>query len=1469
MATHSRSLLAVLAALIALAAVPSSADAATFGLTRLRQDTATGAENYLFTDGNVVIAQASVDIAYYRFSVLDAAGTVRYSSACTQSLVKGSASSTYAIQPTDPTTGATAWRYRVDEWNNFACSGTPAKTSSKYFDIARASSFADAALTTPRSVFAAASSAYVKASGIGVVKLTAPNTAQADWQTTWLRPSGATACANTANADRPDASAAGLLAAGSYLKYRPDTVAGGAAWNLESNYETAPCPSFSPSNEGTWSVRLLKDATHFVTLKAFTVDATPPDTTITAHPTGSTPFTSADLGFVATQPDATFECKLDAGAWGACTSPKHYTGLSESSHTFQVRALDPAGNVDATPASTTWTVDTTLPAVALTSPVDGFATSDATPDIGGVAGNAPGDSATVTVKILQPVTGGPDQLVQTLTATRSGATWSVAPSVPLPDGTYRVHAEQADATARLAFTGEHTFRVDTAAPDVDLAEPRTGVVTSDPTPQLWGTGGLATGDSSNVTVKLWAGSSASGTPDRTATATVDTGGNWTVDASPALADGTYTVRAEQADDAGNLALSRAHTFAVDATAPDTSITAGPSSTTASTAASLRFTADEAASTFECLIDDADWAPCDSPKAYSGLATGPHTFTVRAIDAAGNADASPATTTWTVDTALPNVSVVNPADGSETNASAPVIDGSAGVAPGDSPTVTAKLYRPVAGGPDQLVESHATTRAADGSWATAADPGLPEGNYVVRAEQLDGASNVGTSEAHSFTVDRTAPDTLFTQTPPAVTGTTSADFRFDSTETGATFECRLDAGAWASCSSPSLRSGLGAGSHTFRARATDAAGNTDATPAAVTWVVNPALPGLTLAAPADGTRTGDPTPTFTGVAGTAAGDSGTVTLKIYRPVAGAPDALEQTLSTTRSPADGSWSATASPELADGQYVAHAEQTGTVGTAVSATTGFTVDTTAPHTSISTGPQGTTAATTASFGFSAGESGASFECRLDAGAWVPCSSPTSYSSLTNDVHTFEVRGTDDVGNVDPTPASRSWSVDTSGAAVTLETPADDALTNDATTSFNGHASTAAGDSATVNLEIYRPVAGGADQLVQTGSATRAASGGYWSLSASPALADGTYIAYASQDDSAAQTSYSAPRRFTVDTTQPGVTLTAPAVGLLTNDTTPTLSGGAGNASGDSTTVTVKVYAGTGVSGSPLQTVSATRSGGSWSAAPNALADGTYTAQAVQADAAGNTGTSGARSFTIDATAPNTTIDSGPSASTTATDAGFTFGSSEAGAGFECRLDAGAWTACTSPKSYTGLGVGAHAFAVRALDAPGNADATPATWSWTIDAPAGGGSGGGTGSGTGGGTGGGGTPSGAPLTLTLSGSKTQRVGGKKPKLTLSAVCSADCSMKLSGTIALSRARAAGVPKSKARPKKLKLSAKTYALPGTKTTRVVLAIPGKLARQILTGLKQRRTAKLTLTGAASGAGAAAPSRVLHISLKR
>ena len=122
----------------------------------------------------------------------------------------------------------------------------------------------------------------------------------------------------------------------------------------------------------------------------------------------------------------------------------------------------------------------------------------------------------------------------------------------------------------------------------------------------------------------------------------------------------------------------------------------------------------------------------------------------------------------------------------------------------------------------------------------------------------------------------------------------------------------------------------------------------------------------------------------------------------------------------------------------------------------------------------------------------------------------------------------------------------------------------------------------------------------------------------------------------DAAGLTRDSAIQTITVDNTAPAVTLTAPANSTSTTDNTPTLSGAAGNGSGDATTVTVRIYNGTGTAGSVAQTLTPTRSTATWTASASTLADGTYTAQATQTDAAANTGTSSANTFTIDTTAP-----------------------------------------------------------------------------------------------------------------------------------------------------------------------------------------------------------------------------------------
>jgi Bacterial Ig-like domain len=106
------------------------------------------------------------------------------------------------------------------------------------------------------------------------------------------------------------------------------------------------------------------------------------------------------------------------------------------------------------------------------------------------------------------------------------------------------------------------------------------------------------------------------------------------------------------------------------------------------------------------------------------------------------------------------------------------------------------------------------------------------------------------------------------------------------------------------------------------------------------------------------------------------------------------------------------------------------------------------------------------------------------------------------------------------------------------------------------------------------------------------------------------------------------------------PTVTLTAPANGSFTNDTTPLMTGTADNATGDLTAVTAKIYSGTTTTGTLVQTKGGTRSGTSYSfALTTALAQGTYTAVVTQADSSGNIGTSNANTFTVDTTAPTAT--------------------------------------------------------------------------------------------------------------------------------------------------------------------------------------------------------------------------------------
>jgi hypothetical protein len=84
----------------------------------------------------------------------------------------------------------------------------------------------------------------------------------------------------------------------------------------------------------------------------------------------------------------------------------------------------------------------------------------------------------------------------------------------------------------------------------------------------------------------------------------------------------------------------------------------------------------------------------------------------------------------------------------------------------------------------------------------------------------------------------------------------------------------------------------------------------------------------------------------------------------------------------------------------------------------------DTSAPQTTITSGPGAATTDHTPTFGFSSNEAGASFRCKVDSGAFAPCSSPQTLA-LADGSHTFQVRATDNASNFDGSPASSTFTV------------------------------------------------------------------------------------------------------------------------------------------------------------------------------------------------------------------------------------------------------------------------------------------------------------------------------------------------------------------------------------------------------------------------------------------------------------
>lgn len=645
------------------------------------------------------------------------------------------------------------------------------------------------------------------------------------------------------------------------------------------------------------------------------------------------------------------------------------SSLADDTYAITATAEDAAGNTSTESNTVDVTIDTAAPSAPVVStPVDGSSTADATPTYTGTA--EAGSTVAITIDGNAPVN---------VTADGSG-NWTYTPSTPLSEGTHSVLATATDAAGNPSTTSAtNDFTVDTTAPSLTIDTPTSNGTIGDNTPSI----AFTATDAGSLAAEC----SVDGAAFVACTSPFTTA---------QLADGSHTVSVRVTDAAGN-PTQQSVTFTVDTVGPQTTILSVPAGDSNSDSATFEFEADEPTATFACSVDGGAFSACVSPLTLTGLTDGPHSFAVRAVDTTGNADTTPATYNWTVDTLAPvSPAIVSPVDGATIADTTPAVTGTAE----EFSTVTVLIDGSPVG---------TTTADANGDWTFTVPSALASGAHAITATAEDVAGNVSAeSSATDITIDTTAPDTSITTQPAAEANTDAATFEFTATEAVDRFECSIDGGSFTTCTSPRNLSNLADGDHTFAVRAVDVAGNTDASPATYTWNIDTAAPtGPVITSPTDNQKTNDATPT---VSGTAEPNS---TVTIY--VDGNP------IGTVNVNNAGNWTIN-SLTLSDGSHSVYATAEDAVGnvSVPSTTIDFEIDTVEPTGSVSEQSGSGGAGTPPTFVIVSDDPDATVRCSIDGGTPVVCTTPYTPSGLAPGNHTLVVSFTDGAGNTTTSTAN-----------------------------------------------------------------------------------------------------------------------------------------------------------------------------------------------------------------------------------------------------------------------------------------------------------------------------------------------------------------------------------------------------------------------------------------------------------------
>ena len=852
-------------------------------------------------------------------------------------------------------------------------------------------------------------------------------------------------------------------------------------------------------------------------------DTTAPDTTITSGPAALTNSAAATFAFTGSDAAggtgvASFECALDAGAFAACASPKAYTGLAEGAHTFQVRAIDGAGNVDATPASAAWTIDLTAPTLAFTvkPPIRG--TNQAAY---AVAGTCSDDGRPIALQIGSVATSA------TCGNPSNGTFQTVNLDVTaLPQGAVALSATLVDAAGNTTTVTDATTK-DTVGPTLTID---TLDAISNGNKAAYAFGGTCESGGSAVGYTLVSGITLTGTA-------ACAGGVYAVTGLDAtgLTDGTVSFSVTQADSLANSTTTNG-SVAKDAINPLLSLDAlGVVNAANKAAYTVSGTCSENGRVVTITVGGLTATPTCTAGGFqvvmdlTSLADGALTINGTHQDAVGNtATASVVVAKDTVAPAAPSITAPVGTIFSAT----PTVTGTAEAASSVAVSIDGSAVGTVAatGGNFSLgpvaalavgahtVTAVATDAAGNASSASTANFYVAPPTTVNPATVADGT--VGTAYSQSLTgANGTAPYSfavtagavpagLTLATNGALTGTPTGAGTFNFTVTAT--DANATNGPFSGSRAYTVAMAVGSQSITFPAQTatpTFSAGGTFAI--APTATASSGLP-VTYSSLSTGTCTVSGITVTIVAAGTCtlaadqAGDANwNAAAQVTRSVSIAVSAQAITFNALANRSLGSAPFTVSATGgASGNAVIFTSQSssvcstgGTNGSTVTLLTlgtctiaadqagsaNFTAaptvmqsfqvtDTTPPDTSITSGPASLTNSAAATFAFTgsdaAGGTGvASFECALDAGAFAACASPKAYTGLAEGAHTFQVRAIDGAGNVDATPASASWTIDLT--APTLAFTVKPAV-NGANQAAYSVAGTCSENGATVNVQV-----------------------------------------------------------------------------------------------------------------------------------------------------------------------------------------------------------------------------------------------------------------------------------------------------------------------------------------------------------------------------------------------------------------